>query len=105
MATLDELEAAATAARQAYEAERDKLAELERSAVSAIRNHAEVQIRVLTGAGVDSDADDAAAAADERVKALRELAKVLVPDRGRPPKVDLPVGEPVPAEEPVGRLP
>jgi hypothetical protein len=106
MPTLDELEATATAARQAYETERDRLADLERSAVAAIRDHAEIQVQVLTGAGTDDDVDQAAKVMDGAIVALQEVAKELVPDRGKPIKEEPPVNADPPVEAvPVDRRP
>jgi hypothetical protein len=109
MATLDELQAVADAARDAFEAERNRLRDLEQAAVAAIREHAEVQIRVLTGAGVDQDVEDAAVVRDGAVEALQEVARRLVPARGKPVKVEPPIEreppvrapEPEPLPEPV----
>lgn len=114
MPTLDELEAAATTARQAYELERDRLAALERTAVEAIRHHADIQVRVLTGAGTNEDVEEAAKRMDGAIVALQDVASVLVPMRGQPvkeeppievsPPVSVPV-DPVPVEEPIEEPP
>lgn len=72
MPTLAALESAATEARITFETARDHLLALEQEASTAIREHAEIRIRVLTGAGDETDVKRAEAAMDEAVKILLE---------------------------------
>lgn len=80
MPTLQALEAAATQAVTARDEARDRLDTARRAAERAINNHAVVQSRVVTGAGIQADVDAAAAQRDEKLAALQVVLRELDPD-------------------------
>jgi hypothetical protein len=80
MPTLANLEAAASLAIAARDAARDRLAVARQAAQHAIAEHATIQSRYVTGAGVQADVDQAAATRDSALAALQVVVDELDPD-------------------------
>lgn len=77
MPTLANLEAAANLAIAARDAARNRLAAAREAAQHAIAEHATIQSRVVTGAGVQADVDAAAAKRDAALAALQVIVDEL----------------------------